>query len=86
MAKTFQSEKGFLIIEASDLEVVSIGGLGFCDSCSKPKSSGYIVSVLGARWYCEKCYEEWHNRAINYPEDHEYEKRVFERYSHVFNI
>ncbi len=86
MATAITTDKGFLVIEASQLEVVKIGGLGICDACNKASSSGNIISVLAGRWYCPECFNEWHSSAINYEEDREYEKRIFEKFKQTFSI
>lgn len=86
MAESIQTDKNFLIVKTSNIEVVSIGGLGMCDSCNKASAAGYIIGALGGRWYCPECYEEWHSRATNYKEDREYEKMIFDRFCKILSV
>lgn len=86
MANVVESDKNFLVIETSNIEVIRLGGFGICDACAKASDKGYIIPVLAGRWYCPKCYEEWHKGAINYEEDRDYEKMVFDKYSRALNV
>jgi hypothetical protein len=86
MANAYATDKNFLVIEASSAEVISLGGMGICDSCEAASRSGHIVSVLAGRWYCPNCYQRWHAEAINYEEDHSYEKITFDRFIKMFSL
>jgi len=86
MAQFVKTDKDFLTIHATDADILSIGGLGICDGCSQISSNGYIIGVLGNRWYCNECFTEWHTGAINYPEDREYEMLSIKKYIGVFKL
>ena len=85
MAEVFKNDKEFLILKISSIEIVMYGSLGICDSCNQTDYTGYFVAVLNY-WLCPKCYEEWMDNAIYYPEDAPYERRTFEQYKKLFNL
>lgn len=65
------------------MDVVSMltvfpGTLCICDKCNKHTTTGYYICVLNAI-YCPECYEGFIGRAINYEEDHEYEKTRYQQ-------
>lgn len=76
MAKVIESDKGFLLIECTEIETQKIGGIGICDSCNKVSDKGIYISVLNS-WYCMECFNDWHKGAIRYQEDIYIEKRHF---------
>ncbi|MFL1706672.1 hypothetical protein ACHJH3_06655 [Campylobacter sp. MOP7] len=80
--RAFKNEKGFKIIEASAQEIVSIGGWGICDCCNIQPSNGYLIPVLSASWYCEKCYTRWTEEAegVYHENDKAYEDRTYDYY------
>lgn len=86
MAKQIKNNKNFLVIQCTVYELLKIepGGLGICDCCGSPSLSGYIPCVLGHRYYCDKCYKEWVERAVNYPDDRVYEQQVFNAFEQRF--
>lgn len=53
------------------------GGIGICDSCSSWFKTGKYIAVLNS-CYCQKCFDDWHKVAKNYPEDKTYEVRKIE--------
>lgn len=76
--KAFKNKKGHLVIKISMVDVVEMfGGVGICDHCNKADFEGYLIPVLGEKWFCKKCYKDWEERAVYYKEDREYEKKVF---------
>lgn len=79
MARQIENDKGFLVIQCTVGELMQIepGTMGICDYCNNADLQGYIPCVLGHKWYCNKCYHEWIQRAVNYPDDKEFEYRVF---------
>lgn len=86
MAKKIENEKGFLVIEASAREIyIAAGGIGICDRCNSPAEVGYYIAVLNC-WYCPKCYAEWYQNAINYPEDRDVELRNYKFYSERLGV
>ena len=89
MAEIIKNSKGFKVIKISRTEIVEKlskqGAVGICDNCISTPVEGYFVCVLN-RWLCEKCYNEWMSRAVNYPEDRRYEDYKFITYSRIFNL
>lgn len=89
MAKIFENEKGFKIIEISRGEILDklseFGSIRICDGCGIPANNGYYIAVLN-NWFCKDCFTEWYGYAINYPEDREIEERNFECYKSIFEI
>lgn len=86
MAKQIKNDKDFLVIQCTVHELLEIepGALGICDFCNTVSLSGYIPCVLGHKYYCDKCYKEWIERAVNYPEDRMYEKQIFNEFKQRF--
>ena len=84
LPKAIQNSKGHFVIPISQKHVIDIfEGYGICDSCSTVEDKeGFLIPVLGSRWYCTKCYEDFERTAINYPEDREYEQRVLKSMEH----
>lgn len=85
MATKVINPKGFLVIETTLCEMVAIGGFGICDFCNNSSFVGYYIAVLN-RWYCEKCYEEFTERAIYYEEDKRVELKNYEYYSNQLGV
>lgn len=80
MAHIIYNPKGFKVIACSAAECfTAFGGYGICDQCNSASATGYYVAVLN-HWLCQKCYEEWSERAINYPEDATFEQRNYDYY------
>lgn len=80
LLKPFQNEKAFWIIPMSRTQVIEcFHGYGICDHCSQTDTTGYLVPVMGHKWYCTECYDDWMTRAINYEEDRDYELKVLEQ-------
>lgn len=76
----------FLIIEATARELyVACGGPGICDWCGTPSAHGYYIAVLN-QWFCDKCYNEWKERATYYPEDVDVETRNYNFYAPRFGL
>lgn len=82
MAKQYKNKKDFLIIQMNHEEALKIwgeyGGVGICDRCNNIEKKGYFIACLN-RYYCEKCFKEWYKKAVNYEEDHAYEKRWYDK-------
>ncbi len=68
--KDFKNKKGFKVIKIKTVELMEVikGSLGICDSCNSGTLEGYYIPVL-SRFYCEKCYKEWEEKAVYYEED-----------------
>lgn len=78
MATIIDNKKGFKIVKVDKSEMQDkIASPGICDYCNSIPTYGYFVCVLNA-YYCEGCYVNWINRAVNYPQDRHVEKRNFE--------
>lgn len=86
MAKIVENKKGFKVIEVSMTECTIWGGYGICDICNKAIGErGYYFAVLN--WVmCEKCYNEWLERAENYPEDRQIEDANFRVYKSILGL
>lgn len=89
MAKIKENKKGFKIIEISRAELVGrlaeYGCIGICDNCNSTSITGYYIAVLN-QWFCQKCFYEWYNKAVNYPEDRNIEEKNFEFYKKLFEL
>lgn len=86
MAKKFENEQGFLVIEMSREEADSIGfGIGggacICLVCNEFCTPNvYYVAVLNETM-CKECLEEFLAANSRYEEDMSYETRNYERYA-----
>ena len=83
MATVKESSKGFKLLETTVVEIVQVGGIGICDYCNRGTDRGIYIAAMN-NWYCPKCFEEWHNRAVRYEEDAKIEERNFLYYQKVF--
>ena len=84
MAKQITRGK-FLLIECTAGELMNAVGsdICICDWCAKPflpSEKGCYIAVLN-QWYCQKCFEEWIERATWYPQDVDVERKNFEFYA-----
>lgn len=79
--------KGFKVIPLTVPEIQKFGTVSpVCDYCCEPLlTGGTFIPVLANRVFCDKCYTEWHDKAINYPEDHSYEQRATHMALYVLN-
>lgn len=89
MAKQISRGK-FLLIECTAGELMNAVGsdICICDWCGKsflPSDKGVYIAVLN-QWYCQKCFEEWVERATWYPGDVDVERRNFEFYAPRFGV
>ena len=90
MAKKFENNKGFLIIDMSPEEARSINfGLEegcVCMSCNGIcKDRVYYIAALNDVMD-KKCLDGWLSTATRYEEDMTYETRYFQLYSKLLNI
>ncbi len=89
MAKQISRGK-FFLIECTAGELMNAVGsdICICDWCGKsflPSDKGVYIAVLN-QWYCQKCFEEWVERATWYPEEVDYERKNFDFYAPRFGI
>lgn len=85
MAKVKESTKEFKLIEASRGEMFTLGSYGICDHCNEITKDGVYIAVLN-HWTCKRCFEEWHNSAVNYEEDRDIEERNFAAYKDALGV
>lgn len=79
MAKIYENEKGFKVIEVTAREMLKIGCGDICDHCGEQQlDNGYYVAVLN-HWVCPTCFETWYEGAINYASPHNADGRVENR-------
>lgn len=70
----------------SAADVIEIfGGLGICDYTGQPATNGFLVPVLGHKWYSTEAHILWEANGKFYPEDLVYEKRVLNRMLNQIN-
>lgn len=74
MAKFIENPKNFKVVQITNEDTFKWGGLGVCDYCNVYATKLFYAAVLNS-CYCQDCYSEWMKRAINYPEDREFEAR-----------
>lgn len=78
--EAFRTEKGFIIIPIKNELMRKISQLPYppvCDCCIKSgEEIGMYIPVLN-RWFCNNCYNEWHEKAKYYEEDKWYEEDKF---------
>ena len=84
MAKQIKRGK-FLLIECTAGELMNAVGsdICICDWCARTflaSEKGVYIAVLN-QWYCQKCFEEWIERATWYPQDVDVERKNFEFYA-----
>jgi len=84
MAKPLKNEKGFKILTICLTDIINIGSPGICDWCSGDVNTGKYIAVLN-HIYCDKCYDEWYNRAKYFPQDKPVEDKNYDHYSLLFN-
>lgn len=61
--------QGFSYIDVDLLDVILWGGYGICNGCNEgPNEHMKLIFVLGDT-YCEKCFNEWLERAKNYSKE-----------------
>lgn len=62
--------QGFSYVDVGIFEVINWGGYGICNSCGKgPFRNLKLVWIL-TDTYCDKCFNEWLERAKNYSKKH----------------
>lgn len=86
MAQVIENKKGFRVIQVTLSDCIKWGGLGICDWCNEYiGSTGYYVAVLNSVM-CDKCYNDWCERATYYPEDSRVEEKNFNYMKSVLNL
>jgi len=77
--------KGFLILKMMGADTQKIGGNSTCDWCGEISTDGYYISVLNM-WYCDKCYNDWLQRAKRFESDILIEEKNYSKMCHFFKI
>lgn len=96
MAKKYDNEKGFLVIEMPIKEAAFICNFGFISPSGIPiiiddntneviQGNVYYVAVLN-RAFSKEGYNEWYKNATRYKEDIPYEERYFNYYAERLGI
>ncbi len=80
--KKFKSDCGYIVYETTPKECIEItNGFGICDMCAKTDKVIYLVPVLNHA-FCQKCYNDWNQRAVFYKEDLWFEKLYVDTWEH----
>lgn len=97
MAKKAINDKGFLVIEMSDIEALLECGFGYhcdvyseliCDTCNKllnDEKRVFYVAVLN-EVLCEDCYIDWVANATRYKEYIDFETEIYNKYAAILNL
>lgn len=86
MAEIIENKKGFKVIRVSLLKIQrNFRGLGICDWCGDDLETAIYIPVMHS-CYCDECYKDWIKRAVNHPEDHDFENRAFIGAKKLLNI
>lgn len=85
MAQIVKNKKGFKVIKVTLSDCIKWGGFGICDHCNGACDKGYYVAVLNSL-LCEKCYNDWNQRAIYYPEDSRIEEQNYSYMKSLLNL
>lgn len=76
--RKFKSKCGYVVYKTTPKECIEItNGFGICDMCAKPDKTIYLVPVL-SHALCQKCYDDWNERAVFYEDDLWFEKIYIE--------
>ena len=79
-----KTSKDFTVIVIPHVEFEKRGGSSKCPLCSRHLDDEvYIVCVLFQE-LCPHCFHEWHDTAVNYPEDKAFVQRILEEYVEDF--
>ena len=89
MAKKYENDKGFLIIEMSFEEATTICNFGIeCDNCNSLlllEDYVYYFAALN-RLFCKECCDDIIVNQKRFKEDIPYEKRHYNHYAKKLNI
>lgn len=82
------TDKGFKVISMKSSDTIELGGVGICDRCNGNGQSGFSGKYIAAlnQWFCDGCFEKWHEKAIYYEEDSSYELATLERTKKTLGI
>lgn len=84
MAKVIESKKGFNLIQCDRSETAIVfGSPGICDRCNAAPETGVYIAVLNS-WYCNDCFDKWHEVAHRHQEDIKKEQSNFNYYEPLF--
>ena len=94
MAKKYDNDKGFLIIQMELLEALVVCGIGnICDNCNNEidvfEEDGfgdiYYVAAIN-RAVCKKCCDDFIKGYDKHSEDESFEKRHYNYYAKKLNL
>ena len=92
MAKKYDNDKDFLVIEMSIREAVFTCNFGYIipviiddDTNKVIRGNVYYVAALN-RVFGKESYEDWYENATRYKEDIPYEKKYFNYYAEKLGI
>lgn len=89
MAKKYDNDKGFLIIEMSLSEATIDCNFGIvCDNCNNlliGENSVYYFAALN-RLFCKECTDDIIANQERYPDDIPYEVRHYNYYAKILNL
>ena len=102
MAKKYDNDKGFLVIEMSYEEARDICGFGIdfvdketglvydhnlvCDNCNNSVTDNVYYVAVINRALCKECCDDFIKNIDRSPEDIPYEKRHYNYYAKEFNL
>lgn len=80
--RKFKSKCGYVVYETTPKECIKItDGFGICDMWAKTDKTIYLVPVLNHA-LCQKCYDDWNERAVFYKDDLWFEKIYIDTWEH----
>ena len=83
--RKIKTKCGYTAYITSKSEVQLLGGFGLCDHCNTLQRTGYLVPVLN-HFLCERCYNDFDERAIYYRQDIAVETRNADYYESVIPL
>lgn len=102
MAKKYNNDKGFLVIEMSKKEATDICGFGMtyvdketgevvkqiivCDTCNSELTDNVYYVAVLNRALCKECCDDFINNIDRSPEDIPYEVRHYNYYAEELNL
>lgn len=69
--------QGYMYVEVTKEDCLNWGGFAMCDLCGEMFEKSYLVFVLNGA-ICEKCFNEWVQRAKRYEDDLRLQEECYE--------